>query len=213
MRAAVLGQEEHARIDKMAVDIGEIKGELNALLEVQVPRVVKDSSLLAPEKLAERAPVLQANLRVAKSNKIAIDPATLQKLGSSLVEAHEKVPGSEATWNAFSELVSYRTFLNAQHETGWSKSTESPPRELPPGITNIVADSMEVGGGPIDLDGLYWMNDVFKNCVIRYRGGPVVLKNVRFENCTFVMLASEPAKRLGTEVLSAEITNFQNKAS
>jgi hypothetical protein len=47
------------------------------------------------------------------------------------------------------------------------------------------------------LDGIVWENVVFVNARIRYLGGPVTLRNVRFVNCTFDL----PAK-VGRPILN-----------
>jgi hypothetical protein len=44
------------------------------------------------------------------------------------------------------------------------------------------------------LDGFVWNNVVFIGARIRYMGGPVTLKNVRFVNCTFDIPTHVPAK-------------------
>jgi hypothetical protein len=46
------------------------------------------------------------------------------------------------------------------------------------------------------LDGIAWENVVFVNTRIRYLGGPVTLKNVRFVNCTFDIKSSAPGEDL-----------------
>jgi hypothetical protein len=53
-----------------------------------------------------------------------------------------------------------------------------------PGGARIV-DGLLIVTPSQTLDGFVWENVVFVNARIRYMGGPVTLKNVRFVNCTF----------------------------
>jgi hypothetical protein len=52
------------------------------------------------------------------------------------------------------------------------------------------------GENGLVLDG-YWLdNVVFENTTLIYRGGPVILQNVRFVNCTFDVRRSPQAEQL-----------------
>lgn len=49
---------------------------------------------------------------------------------------------------------------------------------------------------PQTLDGFTWVNVVFINSTISYKGGPVVLTNVSFINCTFVAPRTDDGARM-----------------
>jgi len=208
-------KDEHGRMDQMSSDIGEIKGELKVLLQAQVPRVVKESALLPADKFAERMPELRASLHLAKTQKVAIDEKTIKQVGDKLVQARRTANDQGEVWDTYAELISYRSFLNGQLDPNFQKyrSTGEPKPHPPPyplpGIyayyySNVWTNAV------VDLDGRSWENEVFKNSVIRYHGGPVMLKNVKFENCRFEISQSPPGEKLGDAILAANAVSFEH---
>jgi hypothetical protein len=64
-------------------------------------------------------------------------------------------------------------------------------------------------GGTMFLDGLDIKNAVFMNVEVHYDGGPVVIENAVFVNCTFKMMPGVNSKGLAEAVLSgARSTTF-----
>jgi hypothetical protein len=53
-----------------------------------------------------------------------------------------------------------------------------------PWVSNIALKG-GVEGVTQTLDGIHWVEDVFINVRVRYKGGEVQLTNVRFVDCTF----------------------------
>ena len=50
---------------------------------------------------------------------------------------------------------------------------------------DVVINNVKVVGLAQDIGNLTWTNDIFENSLIRYKGGPLRMANVRFINCTF----------------------------
>ncbi|MGB9485543.1 MAG: hypothetical protein WCD04_05450 [Terriglobia bacterium] len=67
-------------------------------------------------------------------------------------------------------------------------------------------------GGSVILDGFHIRNAVFEGVEIHYVGGPVILENAIFINCTFVIGNNDPGRRLGESMLASSSVNFKNAA-
>lgn len=76
------------------------------------------------------------------------------------------------------ELAEYRSALTplGDNVTGLAS---------PGGVRGPIVEDSRLTGGIQILDGITWINVVFENTHIRYKGGPLRLRNVRFVNCTF----------------------------
>ena len=59
------------------------------------------------------------------------------------------------------------------------------------------------------LDGHLIKNVIFRNVTIRYRGGPLMLKNVSFANCQFDVLLGPKGRQFSNAMLAANPVNFQ----
>lgn len=75
---------------------------------------------------------------------------------------------------------------------------------LPP-ASRVFADNVRVEGLTIvgasqTLDGIHWKNVTFIGTRLRYEGGEVSLRNVRFLRCTFGFSSDERGARLATAV-------------
>jgi len=59
-------------------------------------------------------------------------------------------------------------------------------------------------GGAARLDNLEAKNVIFKNVELHYAGGPLILTNVYFVNCRFVMDPASNSIELAQTILSTE---------
>jgi hypothetical protein len=59
------------------------------------------------------------------------------------------------------------------------------------------------GPGIAHIDGLHLKNVIFKNIHIRYSGGPIILENVYFVNCTFDAAPSDKSRLLVSEIVKS----------
>jgi hypothetical protein len=66
-----------------------------------------------------------------------------------------------------------------------------------------------VSDGAVVLDTAYFRHVTFKNVEIVYRGGPVVLEDVYFVNCRFIMLGEDNSRRFGSQVLASLQVTFK----
>jgi hypothetical protein len=67
-------------------------------------------------------------------------------------------------------------------ETGYIGEKEDRNKGLTSGPEWIIAE-----GGAVGLDGIYLQSVIFHNVRIKYFGGPLIMKNVYFIDCTFDM--------------------------
>jgi hypothetical protein len=68
--------------------------------------------------------------------------------------------------------------------------------------------------GDVDLDEIQLRNVVFRNVHISYLGGPTIIKNVYFIDCTFNVNTSPNARQFAKAILvQASSTSFQSNAS
>lgn len=64
-------------------------------------------------------------------------------------------------------------------------------------------------GGAISLDGMYMRNVVLRGTTVVYQGGPVVLSNVIFVNCTFTFDNKTATRTLAEAVVSGSVTTLK----
>jgi len=67
--------------------------------------------------------------------------------------------------------------------------------------------------GAVSLDGRYIKNVIFEGVEIHYSGKPLVLENVSFVNCKFVIENTAPSRQLGRELLASSTVDFRNEAA
>lgn len=67
-------------------------------------------------------------------------------------------------------------------------------------------------GGSIQLDKMHLKNVVLQNVHVIYEGGPLILENVYFINCTFEMKKSVPSQALSVSLMEPSPTRFSNQS-
>jgi hypothetical protein len=60
----------------------------------------------------------------------------------------------------------------------------------------------------INIDEFHLRNVIFENVKIEYDGGPLVMENVYFVNCTFALRPTKPSQLFATEVLAKVPSTF-----
>jgi hypothetical protein len=101
-------------------------------------------------------------------------------------------------------------------------STRIVPREFAAQYQSIGKDRNEgkpecsavfvLTGGGTSLDGMQLRNVVLQNVHIVYQGGPVLIKNVYFINCTFEITSAPNSQNLALAMLApAPATTFSGE--
>lgn len=67
-------------------------------------------------------------------------------------------------------------------------------------------------GFNIQLDGFHVRNAIVRNAKITYKGGPLVLENVYFVNCTFDVQQSDPGLKFASTLLTTAAMNFKQSS-
>jgi hypothetical protein len=207
-----------SRIDGMAEDIAQIKGELSVLLPTindRVRKQISDGSHLSEDAFKAQLPELNTDLRVAANLQIPLDLSVLMQIRDKLFQATSNLSnGNGEAWNTFVALMSYRSVLTAKADPKYNSYVPRGPapelsRNIPQIITTHYANNIYVRA-IVQLDGASWEGDIFKDSVIRYNGGPLKLRDVRFVNCRFEVPISIPAQGLGKEILASNTVSFDS---
>jgi hypothetical protein len=144
---------------------------------------------------------VKAVAQQAKAEKLATTPSVLQQANAKIQNAISSNPAllSEG-WSARLALLDYRSTLQ---EPGVGNVVPQSPKAGPsqiPGLLKFEGGILE--GKSQTLDGAFWKDVTFVNTRIIYNGGPMVLQNVRFENCVFDMPYTLSADRFADMVLA-----------
>jgi hypothetical protein len=97
-----------------------------------------------------------------------------------------------AAFTTQQQLAEYRSTLQTEKQKGivikctpgFRGNTAFGTAEKPANPSRRI-ESLTIENCPQALDGFSWRNIVFVNSQISYKGGPVILDNVTFVNCTF----------------------------
>ena len=75
---------------------------------------------------------------------------------------------------------------------------------LPPSsrlfVDNVRVEDLTLEGASQTLDGIHWKNVIFVGTRLRYEGGELDLRNVRFIRCTFGLTTDERGARLANAI-------------
>ena len=128
-------------------------------------------------QLRNSLPVARELLQRAKEQGTLLSYAEIREAArATLPLLHKEQKGTDVRQeilNTLAQLAEYKTFVDSKVFTQQSSGT----------------DFCRNGEGT--LGGIPLQDAVFVNCTIRYNGGDVILRNVRYINCKFVM-ADEP---------------------
>ncbi len=151
----------------------------NVALDLLNYRSFLNASLVPPYPDAKPAPF---------SFSLAIKTPPAGVNGSIIfLESNISVPLSEA---AKIEPTDGRPYVKA-------------PGNVGPAYLIVVVKAFEIG-----LDNMLLKNVIIRNATIDYNGGPLILYNVAFVNCTFKIPRNEPSKRLASSLLASTSVNF-----
>jgi hypothetical protein len=169
----------------------------------------RETSAYVKMKLQEAQNILSA----AKRNGTVIQPDLLDRAGQSLIDKAKTSPEvSSLAWQTALQTVGYRSFVNAQLSLAPpipnANISKAPAGKRPtaieigPMLYVEVSNSIIVGFQQT-LDRGVWRNVEFRNCLIRYNGGPVTLENVHFQNCEFEFPLTLASTQLAQGILGS----------
>jgi hypothetical protein len=73
-------------------------------------------------------------------------------------------------------------------------------------VDNVWVEALTLFGASQTLDGMHWKDVTFAEARIRYEGGEVELKNVRFVNCTFGFVPDDRGARLADAIAHGPVS-------
>lgn len=204
-QVAPMFKEHGERLARVEQKLNDIDENQRKLLPGLLQEFLKKSSAGKPQELRRQLLLAQGLLKTAAKQRILSDPQQLSRVGHMLRELEAKnATQKPLVWETLTELINYRSALNARFY---------PAPQIPgaiartiaikagPGVRFTVSRSVLVNFEQA-LDGGVWKDVIFRNCLIKYDGGPVSLENVYFEDCRF-QLAPSPNGETFSEVLLA----------
>jgi hypothetical protein len=211
-------QTESALID-LRKDIAELKAQLtNQSLATHAA-----SSL---NVFKSTLPQLRSSVVLAQEQKLRPPVQVIDDLASKLAATD---PGSPDYWPAAAAVINFRSSLLVGGSQDWSVTF--PPckgvadLDASPNATvqtfnkdgtagpKVPIERLGVQDCHIQLDGKKASRWDCKRCLVRYSGGPLSLRDVRFEDCLFIfdfrsMPASHDGARLSEELLVSKSQNI-----
>ena len=190
-----------SRVETAVRIVGAKQGGDTKTLMDEALTVAKNTSEAGRAQSAKT--LLDIANRLLAEQKASREPAKQEFFDSTIQKYHklQKSPElADAAWEGSRKLVEYRSATSS----------------VPPGMSVYIGelghkgpfrylkDSLISGPNAIRtgtekgfvLDGFYLENVVFENANIIYNGGPVILQNVRFVNCTFDVRRSSQSEKL-----------------
>jgi len=168
-----------------------------------------DEALMASKSAADAGRTESAKTLLDIANhllaeqKVSREPAP-QEFFDSAIKKYQKLKQSpelaDSAWDGTTKLAEYRSAISTvplgfgihigelSHKGGFRYLKDSL-------ISGPSAIAMGTERGFV-LDGFFLDNVVFENANIIYKGGPVVLQNVRFVNCQFDVRRSPRSEQL-----------------
>jgi hypothetical protein len=127
---------------------------------------------------------IRAEVQMAESTGTTVPDSQLADYKNAV---HSLPSTAFEYWVTVATIINYQSFLNQMNGVAPDPTKIVKPCSF--GITGGHGNryiNMLMQGCVVDLDTQDFENNTFTNCVIRYRGAPTKLVNVRFINCRFI---------------------------
>lgn len=205
-------KEHGERLAKIEQKVNDIDENQRRLLPSLLQEFLKKSAAGKSHNLEDRLLFAQALLNAATKQRVLSNAEEVSRLGQTLRELGAKNPDyRQLIWQTSTQLINYRSLLN-------SELYPAPPMpgatrrtigiKADPGARFRVLNSI-FQGVEQKLDGGTWEEVLFRNCLIKYDGGPVSLENVHFENCEFQIALTPKGEKLGEVLLASNAPTVQ----
>jgi hypothetical protein len=137
--------------------------------------------------------VIRSEIQLATENKTQLPVSNLVDYRYIL---QALPPSAREYWTTVADIINYQSLLNQKSGIAPDPATVSHPCA---GLTAGTGGyNVQVGGSisrcVLDLDATHNLleNLTIRDSVVRYRGGPIELRNVTFVNCSFILDLPEP---------------------
>jgi hypothetical protein len=212
-----ISQESEFR-GKTEQRLTDIESNLRGINEKLAIQSVQVHVALPQSEFQATLPELKAAISGAEDAKAQIPLKTVDDLQQKLLATDD---GVADYWPTAAELISYRSRLTLGSSTNWRglppcSAIWAPKPVPPPNPSNMI------NMGPITYTqkDCVWVLDnpnpisdtLFIHCLIIYTGGPILVRDVRFQDCFFdFQLQKTPDPRgqhLGKLLLAAKTNNI-----
>ena len=175
--------------------------------ELLVP-YLKAATHSSTENLQNNLSLVNELLIAAEQKGLVIRPEDIVEAGRPLFERTIQDPVlTKAVWETTGQFANYRSFVNASLDPVPPETARSSPSSpFPPGASVIGSVLIKHHQ---ELDGRYFVNSLFYKCTVIYNGGELLLQQVEFKDCHFVVTDSQKGRDFLQAVLASKEVNFQ----
>ena len=188
--AASANEANQKRFTQLEVQLAKVEGLLQLKETGDVIAAVKKGVDFSKPSAA--FVTVTAILDQAKQVRLKTSLADLKALHQQIQSVANTNPDyvSQA-WNSQLSLIGYRIWENGAESSAKSFQLTNEERarinqEAAQRRLHLVSGFTLDGGNQV-LDGGMWVDIRFRNAKIIYRGGPMILRDVTFVDCTFIM--------------------------
>jgi len=184
-----IGEQLRARgLDHLPEDLARIQGRLDGIQPL-IEGLIKDQmhhvANLSQKDFGFQLPRIRQIVTAATKENVRVQVEDVKQIALKLRQTNEATPDF---WMTAAAIINYQSFLNQMRG-----EAPDPVRISKPCVqrgTNITFDGQILGAMVfeecvVDLDSNSFKKVVFRNSVIKYRGGPAFLEDVLFVNCRF----------------------------
>ena len=202
-------------------------------IEKRMTAIDLRSQAALPQPAFDKAlPELRVSIASAKNNDLKLDSPTFDALGQKLIDSSRNAP---EFWPTVSEFISYHSSSLVGGIRNWSASIplcpgtvdlDSSPDasaqgRLPDGTLGPKVPIQRIGNQNcyVELDGKSISRWDCTQCVVKYSGGPLKMRDVHLKDCLFIFDfrgKQEPAQegqRLSETLLASDTGEVSIPAS
>jgi hypothetical protein len=137
---------------------------------------------LPVDQFERNAEMVEADLRLARERNIGADDPAIRLLKSNSTRwVNSTTPRA---WMALSQIVNYKEPNIDSWQPCFSATNQIGPVHF--SMEWIIGPGIVAQNCLLDVEQYRVSGGIFQNCLILYSGGPVLLKDAKFQNCTFI---------------------------
>lgn len=152
---------------------------------------------------------IRAKIQSAEASKVSLPPSQLDNYRNTI----RAIPSSSGEyWQTVAAIINYQSLIKQRSGEAPDPAKVARPC-IGPNFTRSLFSGVMFRDCVVLLDTNQFQNVTFQDSVIQYRGGPVVLADVRFVNCRFVLelAANKPATPAQEKLLLALLNSPDQK--
>ena len=186
----------------LEIVVAGIKNGVASIQGEQVKQTLALNAALPANDFKANLPDLSADIAMVRKQKLSVRPQVINSLQQKLIATD---PSSTGFWPAAAQLISYRSSLAmpaSEVQTILNYPPCRGPADMEGADRNAAAQVMGPDGKPtgpkthitrigeqdcaVQLDGKTISGWDCKRCLVKYSGGPLSMRDTRFEDCLFV---------------------------